>query len=217
MPLECVAPTTRMLSTRPATVGAKVTLNESEACAATVVGSVMAEVVKPLPATPSAEMVTGKAQTFCTEKKVTAERHPVCTVPKFTSDGVKTRQAGFCWGRHTPLEHSWPGPQAVQVLPEKPHAVALVAVTHVVPLQQPVQLVELQVAPPVQTPPEQVWPGPHAVHVVPLRPHEMADCEPVDWHEPFEQQPAQLKKSQAVCGVHVPMVHELFIGQTPHC
>ena len=45
----------------------------------------------------------------------------------------------------------------------------------------------------------------------------MGDCEPVDWQVPFEQQPAQLKKSQATCGVHAPMVQELLIGQTPHC
>ena len=44
----------------------------------------------------------------------------------------------------------------MHALPEKPHDVALVAVTHVVPLPQPLQFVELQVAPPVQTPPVQV-------------------------------------------------------------
>lgn len=115
------------------------------------------------------------------------------------------------------MEQTCPGPHAVHALPEKPHEVALVAVTHIVPLQQPAQFVELQVVPPVQTPLEQVCPGPQAVQVEPLRPHESGDCEPVDWHEPFAQQPAQLKKSQAVCGVHAPIVQELFIGQTPHC
>lgn len=84
------------------------------------------------------------------------------------------------------------------------------------PLQQPLQLVELQVAPPVQTPAVQVWPEPHAVHVAPFTPHEMGDCEPVDWQVPFEQHPAQLKKSHATCGVHAPIVQELFIGHTLH-
>lgn len=101
-------------------------------------------------------------------------------------------------------------------MPEKPHDVALVAVTHVVPLQQPLQFDELQLGPPEHTPAVQVWLGPHAVHVAPLTPHEMGDCEPVDWQVPFEQQPAQLKKSQATCGVHAPVVQELFIGQTLH-
>jgi hypothetical protein len=148
------------------------------------------------------------------EKVRTAERQPVATVPKSTSVGEMTMQAGFCCGTHTPAEHVWPGPHAAHTLPLCPHAIAEVAVdaTHVLPLQQPVQFVGLHVAPPVQAPAVQLWLGPQATQVAPFTPHDIGDCIDVGWQTPFEQQPAQLKKSQAATGVHAPMVHELFTG-----
>ena len=83
--------------TRPFVVGAKVTVNESEAPAPIVAGSgVGDELVKPAPETPSADSVMGKVQTLRMVNDVCAERQPVCTVPKSTSVGVKTMQAGFC-------------------------------------------------------------------------------------------------------------------------
>lgn len=82
--------------------------------------------------------------------------------------------------------------------------------------QQPAQLVELHAAPPVHTPAAHVCVGPHEVQVAPLTPHESGDCIDVGWQVPFEQQPAQLKKSHATVGVQAPIVHELFIGQVVH-
>ena len=74
-----------------------------------------------------------------------------------------------------PEAQVWPGPQAEHTLPEWPHAVAVVPAgcTHVVPLQQPVQLVALQTAPPVQTPAVHVAPLTQPVQVAPLTPHDV--------------------------------------------
>lgn len=79
-----------------------------------------------------------------------------------------------------------------------------------VPLQQPVQLVELQAFPPVQTPAVQVAAFMQLVQVAPLTPHAAFVCELGCWQTPFEQHPGQLKKSHAAFGVHAPMTHELF-------
>lgn len=70
----------------------------------------------------------------------------------------------------------------------------------------------------------QVVPDPHEVQVTPLSPHETFDCALVGWQVPDEQQPSQLKKSQATFGVQAPLVHAWFIGhkpqplpEAPHC
>jgi hypothetical protein len=171
---ECVAPTTRMPSTRPTTVGANVTLKLAEPLAGMVAGVVSPAVVKPAPETPSAEMLTEKPQRFLKVTAVSAERQPVCTVPKSMSAGAMTMQLGLGIGTQTPVEHTWPGPHALQALPEWPHAVAEVdaACVHWPLLQHPEQVVGPQADPPEQTPDEHVAEGGHAVHVAPFEPHE---------------------------------------------
>ncbi len=119
-------------------------------------------------------------------------------------------QVGFWVGTQTPAVQVCPGPHAAQLLPLKPQAVALVvaAGTHWVPLQQPAQVVELQVVPPVQTPVVQVAPVGQVPHDAPLTPHERGVCELAGWHAPFAQHPAQLKKSQAVAAEQTPREHD---------
>jgi hypothetical protein len=87
---------------------------------------------------------------------------------------------------------------------------------HLDPLQQPLQLVELQTVPPVHTPAVHVDPFKQVVHVAPLMPHDELFCALGCWHTPFAQHPVQLKKSHAVLGVHAPLMHELPLGQTLH-
>ena len=79
---------------------------------------------------------------------------------------------------------------------------SLVAVTQVLPLQQPLQLVSLQTLPPTHEPVLQVEPLRHGLQLAPFTPHEVVVCEADATHAPPEQQPAQLKKSQAVVAVH---------------
>jgi hypothetical protein len=126
---------------------------------------------------------------------------------------------GFWFGTQTPAVQACPGPHAEQLLPLKPQAVTLVVAggTHWVPLQQPAQLVELQVAPPVQTPVVQVAPVAQVPHEEPLTPHERGVCKLADWQAPFAQQPVQLKKSQAVVAVQTPREHEDVVPvHVPH-
>ena len=215
---EWVAPTTRMPSTRPTAVGAKARLKLAEPFAGIVTGVGRPDVVKPAPETPSAERLTWKLQMFRSVMAVTAERQPVCTVPKSMSFGAMRMQFGLGIGTQTPVEQTWPGPHATQLLPEWPHAVADVEVDAVqVPLlQQPLHVVGPHAEPPEQTPVVQVAPGAQAVHVEPLLPHESGVWLPVIWQAPFEQHPGHERKSHAAVIVQLPAVQELFVGQTVH-
>jgi hypothetical protein len=106
-----------------------------------------------------------------------------------------------------------PGPHETQVEARWPHAVSMVAVTQVLPMQQPLQVVALQVEPPVHTPPAQDAPEPHVWQVTPLRPHAIAVCWPDGTQVLPLQQPAHEKKSHAVAEVHAPLLHERPFAQ----
>lgn len=83
-------------------------------------------------------------------------------------------------------------------------------------LQQPEQVVGPHAVPPEQTPAVHVPRGSHVVHVAPLTPQASVVWLVGARQPPFEQQPAHEKKSHAGSAVQVPIVHELFIGQTLH-
>lgn len=87
-----------------------------------------------------------------------------------------TTQLGLVVDTQVPAVHVFTAPQPTHAEPLWPQAVALVLVTQVLPLQQPLaQVVALQVVPPVHTPPAQAAPPEHAAQAAPLRPQMEAD------------------------------------------
>lgn len=115
-------------ATGPSVVGAKVTVKVSVWPLASERGRLTVEVLKPAPVTPNTEMVWVAAQVLRMVNVIGAERQPVCTVPKSTSNGVMAMQLAIGSCTQMPEEQTWPGAQATHALPPKPQLVAEVPV-----------------------------------------------------------------------------------------
>jgi hypothetical protein len=76
-------------------------------------------------------------------------------------------------GEHVPAWQVLTKVHAAQAAPPTPHwaFVSRLTGTQVVPLQQPTQLLALQVVPPEQAPARQFAPPEHAEHAAPRAPH----------------------------------------------